>query len=80
MGSAAQPEDHHVAECPGGRHEREVGVPSEFSVDSSTTGVPKYRMLGVMVTWLTGALLLVRVLLPGAMVSMASNCKEVLFR
>ncbi|GAA0463067.1 hypothetical protein GCM10009544_26940 [Streptomyces stramineus] len=25
--------------------------PSSFSVESSTTGVPKYRMLGVMVTW-----------------------------
>ncbi|GLW68085.1 hypothetical protein Kpho02_03840 [Kitasatospora phosalacinea] len=26
-------------------------VPSSFSVESSTTGVPKYRMLGVMVRW-----------------------------
>ncbi len=57
-----------------------LAVPSEFSVDNSTTGVPKYRMLGAMVTWSTAALLLVRASLPGVMVSMTSNCREVLFR
>jgi len=40
------------------RRHREAAVrgtedlaPVSFSVDSSTTGVPKYRMLGVMATW-----------------------------
>jgi hypothetical protein len=28
-----------------------LNVPSAFSVDRSTTGVPKYRTGGVMVTW-----------------------------
>ena len=28
--------------------------PFSFSVDTSTTGVPKYKMAGVMVTWPAG--------------------------
>ncbi len=54
-------------------------VPSSFSVDNSATGVPKYRMLGAMVTWSTPVLALVPVSL-GVMVSMSRNRKEVLFR
>jgi hypothetical protein len=33
-----------------------LNVPSSFSVDSKTTGVPKYKMLGVTARWLTGPL------------------------
>jgi len=33
-----------------------VKVPFSFSVDSRTTGVPKYKMPGVIVRWLTGPL------------------------